>query len=48
VKDHLHLNGSSASSKVKVTIHPYGEAGKFVAELVDNVEGKIWVGSVYI
>jgi uncharacterized protein YggE len=46
VKDHLHLNGSSASNKVKVTIHPYDEAGKFVAELVDNVEGKIWVGSV--
>jgi hypothetical protein len=32
VKDHLHLNGSSASNKVKVTIHPYDEAGKFVAE----------------
>ena len=43
VKDHLHLNGSSASNKVKVTIHPYDEAGKFVAELVDNVEGKIWI-----
>ncbi|CAC5381437.1 pepP [Mytilus coruscus] len=42
VKDHLHLNGSSGG-KVAVTIHPYGDVGKFVAELVDKVEGKIWI-----
>lgn len=41
VKDHLHLNGSEA--KVKVTVHPYSDVGKFVAELVDKVEGKIWI-----
>ncbi|XP_052100615.1 xaa-Pro aminopeptidase 1-like [Mytilus californianus] len=42
VKDHLRLNGSSGG-KVAVTIHPYGDVGKFVAELVDKVEGKIWI-----
>ncbi|XP_071167709.1 LOW QUALITY PROTEIN: xaa-Pro aminopeptidase 1-like [Mytilus edulis] len=42
VKDHLRLNGSSGG-KVAVTIHPYGHVGKFVAELVDKVEGKIWI-----
>lgn len=41
VQDHLHLNGSSG--KVGINIHPYEDAGKFIAELVDKVEGKIWI-----
>ncbi|XP_052772140.1 xaa-Pro aminopeptidase 1-like [Mya arenaria] len=43
VRSHLHLDMPPENEGVKVTIAPYNNVKNFVADLVDNVSGKIWI-----